>query len=385
MDRAYEYRIYPSAAQREAIERTFGCCRFVYNRALEMRTKAYRRRGETVSCNALVKMVPAWKKESPWLAKAEHTALQQAVRDLDRAYRNFFRDPGRVGFPRFKSKRAPRQSYRTQNGHGTEVQVVDERHVKLPKLGLVKARVSRMPEGRIVNATVKRTPAGKYFVVLCCADCPSPQMPLGPVEVMGVDAGVKDLMVRSDGVRVPNPKHLAKAEKRLRREQRRLSRRKGARKGEARSANFERQRRRVAACHEKVANRRRDALHKATTDAIRESQAVAAEDLNVRGMMSNRRLSKALADASMGEMLRQLRYKAEWYGRGYAEVSRWFPSSKLCPACGCVFGGLTLAMREWECPECGTRHDRDLNAARNVADEGRRILEDTAGDAGIAA
>ena len=379
MERGYEFRIYPTAAQREQIERTFGCCRWVFNRCLETRKTAYEETGTSPSTYGTVKMIPAWKAENPWLSSADSIALQQAARDCGRAFDNFFRTPGKVGFPKFKSKRG-RQSYRTQNIGGKAIQVLDGKHVKLPKLGTVKARVSRPVEGRIVNATVKRTPTGKYLVVLCCTGCPAPEMAPGPNEITGVDAGVKDLAVCSDGARFSNPRNLAKAERKLVREQRRLSRKQEG------SRNREKQRAKLARCHEKVANRRKDALHKATTAIIRETQAVAVEDLNVRGMMANCHLAKAVADASMGDLRRQLRYKAEWYGRSYVEVSRWFPSSRLCPMCGHAFGGLELSMREWDCPECGAHHDRDLNAARNIAKEGARLLnaQGTAGDAGTA-
>ena len=301
-------------------------------------------------------------------------ALQQSLRDLDKVYKNFFRSPGKVGLPRFKSKHASRKSYRTNN-----IAIVDDKHIKLPKLGLVKARISRPIEGRILSATVKQVASGKYYVAVCCADAPASQMPQGPVKVMGIDAGIHDLMVRSDGVKVANPKSLAKAQRRLAREQRRLSRKQ---KG---SANRAKQRRRLALVHEKVANRRKDAIHKATTSAVRESQAVAVEDLNVKGMQGNHRLAKAVSDASMGEVLRQLEYKCTWYGRGFVKVGRFYPSSKTCGCCGAVHDGLMLAMREWSCPECGCIHDRDLNAACNIAREGKRILEGTAGHAGTGA
>lgn len=382
MERAYEYRIYPNAAQREQIERTFGCCRWVYNKCLETKTTEYESTGESSSVYELQRMVTVWKRgEAPWLAEVDATALQTSVVDLGHAYESFFRrvKQGRKpGFPKFKSKRNPRQSYRSKRV-GNNIAVVDRKHVKLPKLGVVMARVSRMPEGLIVNATVKRTPSGKYFCVLCCTDCPAPSMPAGHVEVIGIDAGVHDLATCSDGTRFANPKTLRKAERRLAREQRRLSRKK---KG---SANRDRQRAKIARCHEKVANRRRDALHKATTAIVCESQAVAVEDLNVAGMMANRCLAKAVADASMGELLRQLEYKCTWYGRAFVKVGRFYPSSKTCGKCGAVFGGLTLDMRKWVCPECGCAHDRDLNAARNIAREGKRILEGTVGHTGTGA
>ena len=204
-------------------------------------------------------------------------------------------------------------------------------------------------------------------------------MKLGSVEVMGVDAGIHDLMIRSDGVKVANLKNLAKAEEKLAREQRRLSRKK---KG---SANYAKQRRKVALVHEKVANRRKDAIHKATTSAVCESQAIAVEDLNVAGMMHNRHLAKAVADASMGEMLRQLKYKCAWYGREFVKVDRFYPSSKTCSHCGHVYKELTLSQRSWTCPEGGTKVDRDLNAAINIAREGKRILNGTVGLTGTGA
>lgn len=378
MEKSYRYRIYPNAGQREQIARTCGCCRWVYNKALETRSAAWERGRSTISCNDLIKMIPVWKKENPWLAEADSIALQQAVRDLDQAYRNFFREPGKVGFPRFKSKRGSRQTYRTQNNADKGIAVADSRHVKLPKLGLVRAKVSRPVEGRILSATVEAAPSGRYYVSICCTDVPEPHMEPGGVEVMGVDAGIADMAVTSDGTRYANPRAAAKLQKKLRREQRRLSRRqKGSRR-------YEKQRRKVARVHERAADARRDAQHKASTAIIRESQAVAVEDLNVAGMMRNRHLAAAVADAGMGELRRQLEYKSRWYGRAYVEVGRFYPSSKACSACGQVFGGLTLAMREWECPACGAQHDRDLNAALNIAAEGARLLAERQGTAGHA-
>lgn len=292
---------------------------------------------------------------------------------MDRAYRNFFRDPGRVGPPRFKSKRDARQSYRT-NG----CEVAGPRHVRLPKLGLVKARVSMPVEGRVLSATVRRVPSGKYYAVLCCTGCPAPEAVEPLHGIVGVDAGVRDLAALSTGEKVANPRNLARAEKRLKREQRRLSRKQGG------SKNRARQRLKVARAHERVADRRRDSLHKLTTSVVRESQAVAVEDLSVEGMMSNHRLAKSVADASMAEMIRQLGYKCAWHGRGFVKVGRFYPSSKTCSACGHVLGELPLSARGWECPECGAAHDRDLNAAVNIAREGERLLAEKDGTAGHA-
>ena len=378
MERAYEYRIYPSADQCALIERTFGCCRWVYNRCLETKREQYEKTGKSPTVYQLQKLVTAWKgEEAPWLSEVDSHALQQAVVNLGRAFDGFFRrckTGGKPGYPRFKSKRDSRQSYRTNWG----IAVPDAGHIRLPKLGTVKARVSRMPEGRVVNATVKRTPTGKYFVTVCCTGCPAPDMPEGPVEVMGIDAGIRCLMARSDGKAVASPRSLAKSEKRLAREQRRLSRK---RKGSNRRSK---QRVRVARVHEKIANQRKDAIHKATTSAVRESQAIAVEDLNVKGMEKNRRLARAVADASMSEIIRQLQYKCAWYGRAFVKVGRFYPSSKTCSCCGYVNKNVVLGVESWTCPECGARHDRDLNAAKNIAAEGARLLAEGNGTAGLA-
>jgi putative transposase len=304
-------------------------------------------------------------------------ALQQAAVNLGRVFDGFFRRcraGGKPGYPRFKSKRDARQSYRTNWG----ISVPDARHVRLPKLGLVRARVSRPVEGRVLNATVKRVPSGKYFCVLCCTDCPKPDIPEGRIEVLGVDVGIRCLMARSDGNAIANPRSLARSEKKLAQAQRRFSRKK---KGSRRRA---RQRARVARIHEKIASQRKDALHKATTEAVRERQAIAVEDLDVRGMEQSRRLAKSVADASMSEMARQLEYKCSWYGRRFVKVSRFYPSSKTCSACGQVNQAVVLGVEAWTCPVCGCRHDRDLNAALNIAREGARLLNEADGTAELA-
>ena len=378
MERAYEIRIYPNAAQRELVERTFGCARWVYNRCLETRKAEYERTGRSPSVYQLQKLVTAWKRtDAPWLAEVDSHALQQAAVNLGRAFDGFFRRcraGGKPGYPRFQAERDARQSHRTNGG----VSVPDARHVRLPKLGLVRARVSRPVEGRILSATVKRVPSGKYFCVLCCTDCPKPDIPEGRIEVLGVDVGIRCLMARSDGTAIANPRSLARSERKLAQAQRRLSRKK---KGSRRRAK---QRARVARVHEKIASQRKDALHKATTEAVRESQAIAVEDLDVRGMEKSRRLAKSVADASMSEMARQLEYKCSWYGRRFVKVGRFYPSSKTCSACGQVNQAVVLGVEAWTCPVCGCRHDRDLNAALNIAREGARLLNEADGTAGLA-
>lgn len=351
------------------IEGTFWACRRIWNHALETKIASYEVNKKNLTFYDLSAMLPKWKQTEPRLKVAPSSALVQTLRDLDKAYQNFFRrvkKGEKPGFPNWKSKRNGNQSYRTQASGKV---VIDQHHLKLPKLGVIKCRGLHKVEGRILNVTVRRVPSGKYFVSICCTDVPEPEMPMGEIEVLGIDAGIKDLMTRSDGEKVRNTRQLKHAEKKLRREQRRLSRKKKD------SANYRKQKKKVDLVHERVANRRKEAIHKATTQAVRDSQAIAVEDLNVKGMAKNHHLAKAVNDAAMGEMIRQLQYKCDWYGRDFVKIDRWFPSSKTCGNCGCIFNDLTLSDREWTCPECGAHHDRDLNAARNIAREGRRLLE----------
>lgn len=370
IDKAYKCRLYPNREQEVLINKTFGCCRRVYNLALELKKAAWEDERKNLSSYDLMKMLPRWKRVLPWLKDASAQSLQQSIRDLDKAYQNFFRRVKRgekPGYPKWKSKRNPVQSFRCP-ANRKAVEVIDDRHVKLPKLGKVKCRITQPIEGRILNATVKRVPSGKYFVILCCTDVPEPEMPKGEIQVMGVDAGLRDLMIRSDGVKVPNPRFAKQIRRKLRREQRKLSRRKSG------SSNWRKQKLKVARIYERIANQRRDHIHKATTEIVRRSQAVATEDLNVKGMAKDRHIAYSVGDAGMAEAIRQLEYKCQWYGRDFVKVDRWFPSSKTCGCCGEVFKDLGRGDERWTCPSCGAHHDRDLNAARNIARQGEILL-----------
>ena len=254
----------------------------------------------------------------------------------------------------------------------------DARHARLPIIGAARARASRPVEGRALSATVKRTPAGEYFCVLCCTDCPKPGIPEGRIEVLGMDVGIRCPMARSDGDAIANPRSLAGSEKKLAQAQRRPSRKK---KGYKRRA---RQRARVARIHEKMASQREDALRKATAEAVRESQAIAAEGLDVKGMEQDHRLAKSVADASMSGMARQPECRCSWYGRRFVKASRLCPSSRTCPACGQANQAVVLGVEAWTCPACGRRHGRDLGAALNIAREGARLLDRADGTAGLA-
>lgn len=383
MERGFKYRIYPNESQRDQIARTLGCCRFVYNRALDVKKTAYSETGKSIATNDLIKMIPAWKRdpETSWLAQVDSMALQQSIRDLDRAYKNFFRrvrEGEKPGFPKFKSRRHARQSYRTNGG-----KVLDRNHIALPKLGTVRAKVSRPLQGRFISVTVSLDAAGRYFATFLCIDVPSKDAPATDREV-GIDLGVETLATLSDGTKIENPRHLKKYERKLAREQRRLSRRKGARKGEKQSRRYLKQRKRVARIHANIADARTDALHKVTTMLADENQVLCMEDLNAKGMMKNHHLAKAVTDASFGEFARLLEYKCDERGRSLVKIGRFYPSSKTCSACGHRLDALPLSVRSWDCPACGAHHDRDVNAARNILTEGKRILSNTQGTAGHA-
>ena len=372
--KAYKFRIYPTEEQEIFFAKTFGCVRKVYNLMLNDRKKAY----EEVKNDPSKKMTfptPAkYKKEFPFLKEVDSLALANAQLHLDKAYKNFFRNKS-VGFPRFKSKKNPVQSYTTNNQNGT-VALIDSKFIKVPKLkSLVRIKLHRQPKGMIKSATISRHASGKYYISLLCKEEIN-ELPKTN-SAIGIDLGITDFAILSDGQKIDNNKFTSKMEKKLKREQRKLSRRallaknKGIPLSEAK--NYQKQKRKVARLHEKVMNQRTDFLNKLSTEIIKNHDIICIEDLNVKGMLRNHKLARSISDVSWSSFVAKLQYKADWYGREIIKVDTWFPSSQICSECGHKDGKKSLDIREWTCPICHTHHDRDINASINILTEGLRI------------
>ena len=372
--KAYKFRIYPTEEQEIFFAKSFGCVRKVYNLMLDDRKKAY----EEVKNDSSKKMTfptPAkYKKEFPFLKEIDSLALANAQLNLDKAYKNFFRDKS-VGFPRFKSKKNPVQSYTTNNQNGT-VALIDSKFIKVPKLkSLVRIKLHRQPKGIIKSATISRHSSGKYYISLLCKE-EIIELPKTN-STIGIDLGIMDFAILSDGQKIDNNKFTSKMEKKLKREQRKLSRRallaknKGTNLFEAK--NYQKQKRKVARLHEKVMNQRTDFLNKLSTEIIKNHDIICIEDLNVKGMLRNHKLARSISDVSWSSFVAKLQYKADWYGREIIKVDTWFPSSQICSECGHKDGKKSLDIREWTCPICHTHHDRDINASINILTEGLRI------------
>lgn len=358
MLRAYRYRLYPNAAQRELLAKHFGCVRYVYNTALAAKIEAYQTTGKSVSRFELDKRLTAWKQqpETSWLKEVNSQSLQAAIRHLESAFTRFFRE--KKGFPRFKSKHDNRRSFECPAGvkvsFGTGT-------IQLPKLGAVRTEFSRRFEGAVKTVTVSQSATGKYYAsVLVETGVSVPaQAPVNAATTVGIDVGLKDFATLSTGEKIANPRFLLKSLKRLRRLSRQHSNKK---KG---SNNRAKSRLRLARQHERVRHQRTDFLQQVSTRIVRENQTVAVENLNIRGMQQNRKLSRAIVDVAWGSFLVMLKYKCQWAGKNYVEIGRFDPSSRLC-TCGVVNRELTLRDRQWTCKSCGSTHDRDVLAANNI-------------------
>ena len=357
--KGFKFRIYPNKTQQQLINSILDCCRFVFNHFLDIRKNEWKANHNSLTYVKTSKLLTDLKKreDTSWLKEADSIALQQSLRDLDRAYENFFKK--RAKYPRFKSKHNHTQSYRTNNVDNG-VRIVDKR-VRLPKVGFVKIKQSRTFEGHILNATVIHTASGKYFISLCVEMGKEKLISTNDGKQIGIDVGLKEFYTDSNGNTVSNPRVLKKLSKKLAREQRRLFHKM------PKSRNREKARIRVARIYEHIANIRKDFLHKLSTQLVRENQTIAVENLQVKNMLKNHKLAKAISDVSWSEFFRQLEYKAKFYGSEILKVPTFYPSSQTCHVCGYQNAGTKdLSVREWTCPQCGTVHDRDINAARNI-------------------
>ena len=357
MLKAYKYRIYPNKEQINYLQKTFGCTRFIYNQMLADRIKSYEE-NKDLDIKIIKYPTPAqYKKEYEWLKEVDSLALANAQMNLDKAYKNFFRDKS-VGFPKFKSKKNNHKSYTTNNQNGTIY--IENNRIKIPKLkSMIKIKQHREFVGLIKSCTMSQNPSGKYFISIL-VDTENIQLPKLDTKV-GIDLGIKEFAITSDGEMFSNPKWLKKSEKRLRKLQKDLSRKQ---KG---SNNRRKDRLKVAKLHEKISNQRKDYLHKISHYIISENQVIVIEDLKVSNMIKNHKLAKSIADVSWSEFRRQLEYKSEWYGRELIIAPSNYASSQLCSNCGNKSSQTKdLSCRTYICPVCGMEMDRDINASKNL-------------------
>ena len=366
MLKAYKYRIYPNKEQGRQIAKTFGCCRFVYNNILAYKKDVYEKEKKSVSkidCNNYCNR--KLKEEYEWLKEVDKFALTNAIYNMDNAYQKFFKEKTR--YPKFKRKHDKYKSYTTNFTNNNISIDFNRNRIKLPKLKYVKAKIHRHFTGQIKSVTISQVPSEKYYVSVLVETEHKPCVKANGQ--IGLDLGIKDLCIASNGKKYANPKTIKKYEKKLAKLQRQLAHKL------KRSKNYQKKRKQIALCHGKITNTRKDYLHKLSNEIISENQVIVSETLQIRNMIKNHRLAKSINDVSWYELTRQLEYKSKWNNRIYIKIDTFYASSQLCSCCGYKNANVKdLSVRQWECPNCGKIHDRDINAANNILAEGLRKI-----------